>query len=252
MQGITSPESQDLLQKLGLSEPEVNIYLTVLQLGKGLPKHIAEKAGVKRPTLYALLPGLLETGLISETIIGKRRYLVAQDPEVYLSKKRAEIDQVEKLLPELRLLLSTASIKPRILVYDGIEGLRKIYMDNLKYGQEILEFVSLENIHPEIEFHSANYYIPRRISKGIPIKIIVSGTPRSHDINLLNNTKALREVKVIDSKQFPIPLDCYIYGENVSFALYRTDSEPVGVIIRSKEIAQMLRSLFLFIWEGNL
>jgi hypothetical protein len=53
----------------------------------------------------------------------------------------------------------------------------------------------------------------------------------------------------VDGKKFPIPLDCYIFGNNVGFALYRKDSEPIGIIIKSIEIATMLKSLFNFIWE---
>ena len=242
-------KSKELLEKLGLSDAEAGIYLAILEMGKGLPKHIADKAHIKRPTLYKLLPGLLSKGLVSETVIGKRRYLVAEDPEAYLGSKRSELEQAEQLLPELRLLLSTASVKPKIILYEGVDGLKKVYMDTIKEKNEILEFVSLKNIHPEIEFHSTNYYIPRRIKNGVPIKIIVSEPAHSQRIGLMNSAKELREVKAVDGDKFPIPLDCYIYGDNVSFALYRTDSEPVGIIVRSAEIAQMLRSLFGFIWE---
>ena len=74
-------ERDNLLVKLGLTEAETAIYLAALELGKALPKHLAEKAKVKRPTLYQLLPSLLEKGLLSETVVGKRRYLVAEDAQ---------------------------------------------------------------------------------------------------------------------------------------------------------------------------
>ncbi|MCL5666404.1 MAG: hypothetical protein M1383_01375 [Patescibacteria group bacterium] len=240
----------ELLQNLGLSGEETRIYLAALEMGKSLPKHLAEKAGVKRPTLYKLMPGLLEKGLLSETVMGKRRYFVGEDPEVLLNKKQSEIDQMEALLPRLRMLLATASHKPKIIFYEGLEGIKKLYFDNLREKQPILEFVSLEKISPKIEFHSSNYYIPQRIKRKIPIKIIISGAAKSHSIKLKTDPYALREIKQISEKHFPLPLDCYIYGNNVSFALYRRDSEPVGVIIRSKEIATAMRSLFNFVWQA--
>jgi len=242
--------SQELLENLGLSESEASIYLSALELGKSLPKHLAEKARVKRPTLYKLLPNLLKKGLLSETVIGKRRYLMGEDPQILLNKKQAELDQLETLLPQLRILLATASTKPKIIFYEGLEGIKKLYFDNLREKQLILEFVSLEKIGPEIEFHSSNYYIPQRIKRKIPIKILISGQNESNSIHLKTDPYALREVKTIDQNEFPIPLDCYIYGDNVSFALYRQDSEPLGVIIRSREIATTMRSLFNFIWSA--
>lgn len=239
----------DILADLGLSEAEAAIYLAALELGESLPKHLAENAGVKRPLLYKLLPALLDKGLLSETIHGKRRFLVAQDPEFLVEQKRSELRLMEEKIPELRLLLRTATIKPKILFYEGIEGVKKIYVDNLREKKPTLEFVSLEKIHPAFEAYSKNYYIPGRINRNIPIKIIISGEAHSKLLRLKTDFYALREVKTISKEQFPLPLDCYIYGDNVSFLLYRSDSEPIGIIIRSKEIATTLRSLFEFIWE---
>jgi sugar-specific transcriptional regulator TrmB len=239
---------EQILENLGLSEAEAIVYRAALELGQALPKHVAEKAGVKRPTLYKLLPGLLEKGLLSETVAGKRRLLVAEDPAVYFEQKQAELEQMEQVLPQLRSLLATASAKPKITFYQGIEGLKKVYMDNLRQRGEILEFLTLEKIHPEMEFKFANYYIPQRIKRRIPIKIILSGPPKSKSIHLKTDPYAFREVKLVDSKLFPVPLDAYIYGDNVSMLLYRSDSEPLGLIIRSKEIATFMRSLFHLIW----
>lgn len=239
---------QELLENLGLSQAESAIYLAGLELGKSLPKHLAQKAKVNRSLLYKLLPNLIKQGLMSETVLGKRRYLIAEDPQNLLNRKQAEIDQLESIIPELRLLLATASNKPKIVFYEGLEGIKKLYFDNLKEKLPILEFVSIKKIHPEIEFHSSNYYIPQRIKRKIPIKILVSGQAKSSRIKLVTDVYALREVKLLDENLYPIPLDCYIYGDNVSFALYRKDTEPIGIIIRSKEIATTLRSLFNFIW----
>lgn len=241
--------TQDLLKNLGLSEVESKIYLAALESGKSLPKHLAEKANIKRPTLYEFLPKMLQQGLLSETMIGKRRYFVAEDPQILLEKKQAEIDQLEKLIPELRLLLATSTNKPKINFYEGVEGLKKIYLDNLHERKPTIEFLSLENIHPEIDKYASYYYIPQRIKRGITIDILLSGSIKSTAMNLTTDPYALRRVKILDPKKFPIPLDCYIYGDNISFALYRKDSEPIGVIIRSKEIATTMRSLFNFIWE---
>ena len=99
-----------------------------------------------------------------------------------------------------------------------------------------MEFVSLKQIHPEIEFHSSNYYIPQRIKRKIPIKILVSGLAKSNRIKLSTDAYALREVKLLNETLYPIPLDCYIYGDNISFALYRKDTEPIGIIIRPKKL----------------
>ncbi len=242
-------ETIDLLANLGLSKVESKLYLAALELGKSLPKHLAEKANIKRPTLYEFLPRLLEQGLLTETVIGKRRYLVAEDPQVFLDKKQSELEQIEKLVPQLRALLATSSNKPKIIFYEGVEGLKKIYLDNLRERQPTLELVGIEKIHPEVEKYINDYYIPLRVKRRIALKMLISGSARFGIWNLKSDPALIREVKTISKELFPVPLDCNSYGDSVSFAVFRKDSEPVAVIIRSKEIASSLKSMYEFMWE---
>lgn len=238
----------DLLKDLGLSTTESKIYLAALELGKSLPKHLAKKANIKRSSLYTSLPNLFEQGLLSETVIGKRRYLVAEDPQTFLNQKQESLQQIESLVPQLRLLLATASSKPKIIFYEGVEGIKKLYQDNLHEKKPTLELVGIEKIQPEVEKYIDKYYIPYRIKNRIPLKMLISGSAKFGIWNLKSDPYLLREVKTIDKTAFPVPLDCNIYGDTVSLAVFRTDSEPIGIIIRSKEITTTLRSLFNFIW----
>ena len=93
-------KNQELLAQIGLSEAEASIYLAALELGESLPKHLAEKAQIKRPTLYKILPDLFAKGLLTQTIKGKRRYLVAEDPELLIEKKQSELKMLEEKIPE--------------------------------------------------------------------------------------------------------------------------------------------------------
>jgi len=244
---------EKILQNIGLSKSEAIVYVSLLKLGSASHSELARKAKIKRPTLYKLLERLKEMNLISESFVGKRRILVAGDPHVYIENKHAELKNFEQIIPELNLLLNTASIKPRIKFYEGIKGIQKLYVDTLKDKGPILEFISLNEINVEMENYSKNFYIPERINRRIPIKILISGSGRTELINLKTAVHELREVKIIDKegKKFPIPLDCYVFGNNVGFALFRKDSEPLGIIITSIEISTMMRSLFNFIWEAR-
>lgn len=243
-------DKSELLNNIGLSADESRVYLAALELGMALRKTLAEKAKVKRPTLYyKILPELFAKGLITETVKGKRKYLLAQDIEPFLEFKKAELDRAQELIPQLRLLLATASVKPTVLLYEGAEGIKKVWYDQLVQKKSILEFVGIEDIHPELQKYLKHYYILERIKRKINEKMLISGPTVAGIFKVKTDPYELREVKTVDGKIFPIPLSCDIYGGNVSFTLHRTDSEPIGLIIRSKEIATTMRSLFNFIWE---
>ena len=239
---------EGLVEKLGLSGQEAKVYIAALELGKCLPKHLAEKAGVKRPTLYQILPKLIREGFLAETIVGKRRYFIPEDPQIFLDKKKAELSQLEELMPELRLLLTASVSKPKISFYEGVEGIKKVTWDSMHSKETIREFIGLHKIHPEMEEYHRDFYIPERIRRRKQIQIIISGPPKYGTIKLDTDPDASRKIKVIDGKKYPIPMDCYVYDDSISFLVFRADSEPVAVLLRSKEISTMLKSLHKYMW----
>jgi sugar-specific transcriptional regulator TrmB len=239
------------LKNLGLSELETSVYLAALELGEALPTKLAEKAEIKRPTLYEVFPKLIAKGLLSETVKGKRKYLVAEDLSAYLEKQQQNLDKLNDALPELRALLATASVKPKILFYEGIEGVKKIYYDHLLVRSEILELVNIEAIHPELQTYITNYYIPERTRRKIPLKMLVNGSADISPFRVRTNSLELREVRLCPPEMLRTPLGLDIYGDNVSITLHRTDTEILGIIIRSPEIAETLRSIFIFIWGAS-
>jgi len=240
---------QKTLTNSGLSQNEAKVYLAALELGETLYAPLAEKAGVKRATLYYdVLPNLIERGLIVQEIKGKRKYLIAQDPASYLESRKTQLEELERNVPHLRALLSSAKSKPTVLLFEGIDGIKKVWQDHLTQKEPILEFVGIENIHPELQKYLKEHYIWKRAEKKIPVQMLISGPTIAGVFDVKSDRYELRQVKRIDGSHFPIPLSCDIYGDNVSFTLHREDSEPVGLIIRSKEIATTMRSLFSIVW----
>jgi len=233
-------ENAKVLGNIGLSETESRVYLAALELGESLRKTLADKASIKRPTLYyEVLPSLLGKGLLTETVRGKRRYLVAQDIQPFLEAKRLQ-----------RALLATASTRPKLLLFEGVEGIKKVWFDHLVQRKPILELVGIEDIHPELQNYLRKYYILERVKRKIPEKMLISGPTVAGIFHVKSDPYELREVKTIDKSLFPVPLSCDIYGDNVSFTLHRKGSEMIGLIIRSKEIATTMRSIFDYVWQS--
>lgn len=241
----------EVFENLGLSKTESKIYFAALELGESLHKQLADKAGIKRPTLYETLPKLLKKGLVTETIKGKRKVLVAEGPEKFLENKKLDIQNLQNQIPFLQAMMSTAKLKPKIIFYEGVDGIKKIYSDHLQQRQPILEIVGIEKIQPQIAKYIKQHYLWERVRRKIVLKMLISGPVSSGIFKMKTDSDELREVKNINGKLFPIPLGVNIYGDNISFAVYREDSEPIGLIIRSKEIATTMRSLFNFIWEKS-
>ena len=91
------------------------------------------------------------------------------------------MENLEKQIPFLQSLLITAKTKPKLLFYEGVEGIKKIYFDHLLQKQPMLEIVGIENIHPKLAKYIKEHYIWERIRRKIFLKT------KSHSTLLLLN-----------------------------------------------------------------
>src|SRR6266702_6946460 len=72
---------QELLQKLGLSEKGIEIYLGLFDNGKTTPARLSKATGINRSTVYAVLSQLKEKGMVVEDISTKVLYFSPALPE---------------------------------------------------------------------------------------------------------------------------------------------------------------------------
>src|SRR3990167_7373675 len=77
-------EIKNHLEKLGLSQDGVLIYLKVLELGSTTILTIARKTRIPRTTVYLLIDELVSKGLIKITIKGKKKYYIPTSPKELL------------------------------------------------------------------------------------------------------------------------------------------------------------------------
>src|SRR3989338_9475326 len=122
-----------LLQKIGLTDKDAEVYLACLELGTQPASVIAKKAGLKRPTTYLILEALVKKGLVSEYIGSNVKYFTAVSQEYLLNfveKKRRELNshqrELEQLLPQFQKLTNPYSLSPKVRFYEGIEGVERV------------------------------------------------------------------------------------------------------------------------------
>lgn len=114
------------LIKSGLGEREARIYLAALELGGTTVLEISKKAGLKRTTIYATLPSMIQSGLLSQTSEGKRKRLIAESPEKLFHAKKQELDSLRELIPSLEAFRNVALEKPALKWFEGKEAIKQI------------------------------------------------------------------------------------------------------------------------------
>lgn len=240
------PNLSQIIANLGFSENEAKVYLALLELGNANVAAIATKSQIKRTSCYVILENLSQKGLVSKTMIkGKSQYLPeAPDKLLKLSQDREEL--VKKMLPEFNSLYNLSQTKPRIRFYEGRPGYISICEDSLqRSSDEILFIGNLDNLHEVVTTEWDNtVYIPTRVRTNKPIRIITLESEPMKNLQK-KDKEQLREIRFLPGKQ-NFDASMFIYGDTIS--IISSEKELMGLIIDSKPIAQMAKSMFEFIW----
>ncbi len=238
------------LLTIGFSEKEVEIYLALLDLGKGTVTQIARKAGINRPTAYHVLASLELKKLVRTSGKEPKQEYTAESPENIEKVLEGKITEYEKtllqakeIIPEL-VSLHNKDNRPKIKFYEGKDGLQKVYEDTLSSSEEILAYASVEDIQPTLPHYFPEYY-KRRARAGIPIRAIFPESADARERAELDK-KELRQSVIIPKEKFSFHPEINIYDNKVMIASWR---EKLGIIIESTEIADAMKKIYELAWS---
>ncbi len=240
------------LEKLGLSDKEALVYLASLELGPSPVQVIARKAEVNRATTYVMIEALLQKGLMSTFDKGKKTLYTAEKPERLhriVHHERASVDEkelvIKRLLPDLEAISDAAGERPKVSFFEGVEGLEAmretIFESGANKMEDIISYDDLRHLLPEEHWKKHNKKLDIKKIKGRALFTTESGKENPAD------PTGLWEYKKLPHKLFPMHGELTVYGDRVAMIALR--GKLVGVIVESKEMATMVRTLFDLAWK---
>ena len=234
------------LKSAGLDEKESMAYLALLELGEAHMGQLVKKSGLKRTTLYDVMEALKRQGLVSTLKRQKKIVYMAEDPRKILELLDEKRSSIEKILPELLSITNTLEKRPRIRYFEGVDGMKEVYKDTLRYtNQRIQAWVSEDMInHFDAKFMS-EYYVPKRVEKRIWAEVIAPDLPTIRGFKEIDQA-SLRVTKLMDAQLFPILVEISLYGpDRIGIMSFH---DRLGLIIESVPIATTLKSIFALQW----
>ncbi|MDO8553713.1 MAG: helix-turn-helix domain-containing protein, partial [Candidatus Micrarchaeota archaeon] len=88
----------DTLKKIGLSDSEIRVYISLLELGQTTTGPLVKKTGVPSSKIYHILGSLTDKGLVGHVIHGKVKKFRANRPTALrhlLDKREQETAQIK-------------------------------------------------------------------------------------------------------------------------------------------------------------
>ncbi|MBI4086595.1 hypothetical protein HY416_01285 [Candidatus Kaiserbacteria bacterium] len=249
---MDNQEIGKILRSLNLSDSETKVYLASLSLGESTAYEIAKVSGLKRPTVYVLLEGLVEKGWITSYKGRDKTVHSAVEPKHVVELWKGRVASLEAISPDLHTQYRRApKTHPQVRVLTGESGLDTVYTQiitskDTKDG-EILAFGSI-------------HAIKSRFSHLFPVWERTVKNKRNHIKELINREsdvqEYIRRMKALGNPHYEIRVvgggmfgacDNLIYQDRLAmFSVAK--GEVFGTVVESQDIVLTYKTLFNAAW----
>ena len=233
-------EIKSVLQELGLSPGEIQVYLALLKLGSNPVSKIKEETGLHRTTIYDFIEKLLNKGLVNYVIKNNIKFYRAAHPNKLVEFLKEKQKKLAEILPELSELAEYQPEDVKVEVYKGKEGLKTVMLECIRTGEDTI------GIGVDDELYK----------KALPIfieqyqKMLKEHNMHERILTKLNSSYLFdpsnTEYKFISSEHFS-PTSTLIYGDKVQIVLW--EPSLTTLLIHNKKLADDFKKHFESLWK---
>lgn len=236
----------DALTSLGLTDKEAKMYIALYKLGKATAYQIAKEAGVKRPTVYALMDELRKKGLALVVPHEKNQVFIAKNPHEFISEYQMQFNKnAHDILGSLPTLTKPAE-ETGVIVFKGSGTLAQ----GLSYGlhrtkeKQIYAFYASVGKHAKVNPAYTEHAMQIH-QLGLKLKCIIP-SDSADEVFRKDDKKYGFEIKKINHTLFSPNISVEICGDVVKIIFHK---KKEVMTIEEKELADFYKQIFMVMWR---
>jgi len=240
----TMAATEQVLEDIGLTQNDIKVYMTLLDLGSSLAGQITKKSQINRTCCYDALERLMDKGLVTYVIKANRKYFEAVNPKRLIEILKEKEENVNKILPELEKRFGFSKEKQEATLYKGKKGMKSVAEDVLRSGIKETCVFGAEGNFFEVMEHYAKQWHMKRAKKGINIRIMYNEKTKARRSESMFSRVKMKFI----SKEYDTPATTWIYGDKTAVIVW---SDPIVItVIKSKDVAKSYQNFFEILWKS--
>jgi sugar-specific transcriptional regulator TrmB len=239
------------LESAGFTKGEVNVYLSLLDLGETTTGPVIKRSGITGSKVYEILDKLIKKGIVSYIVRDKTKYFQASPPRKlldYMDTKEKEFrgnkKKIEEIIPDLEDRRRTKEKTQTSQIFEGYEGIKSVFnmvLETMQEGEEYYGSSLGEELIKRLRIFLLQYH-RKRIKKGVKVKLIVHSKEKS----LFREFSKLRGLQMRYYHN-PYPVGMIIFKNTVASFTFK--EKPTAFLIRSSQIAESYKNFFMDVWS---
>jgi sugar-specific transcriptional regulator TrmB len=239
---------EENLKRMGFSQNEVKVYLTLIRLGRAKAGEIIKETSLQRSVVYGDLEKLISRNLVSKSISKTVSMYTVNDPESFIVEAETQMLLAKRISNELK---ERQVVQDReVVVYEGKDIIRKVADKSLDTSPgSTIYFLgpSKFGIQTNLEKYWQNYH-KKRIANGILCKLLYD---QSTDPYIVENRNSL---SLCEAQYLPLHTEMpisFIINDKMVGILVPSESPPLAFLIKSAKTADALKKYFEYLWNQN-
>lgn len=242
-----------ILTRFNISPTASKVYIALLELGKSTADKLAKRIGTYKANVYDALDRLIEAGLATYIIEGRKKFFLPTNPKKLIStaeetkqKAVASYDELKKdigiIMPQLSAKYNSVKEKDIFEVYKGKKGYRAMIMDILREKPKYWK--GFGNLQVQEYFP---YDFPHWFKN---VKFMLFSTKSEIVLKRLEEANKSAKVDIIWlPEELYMPIVWTLFGKNLLILLYEPDI--IALRIKSEQITKTFSNQFDFLWNKH-
>jgi len=244
---------RDILLSIGLNEKESTVFETLLYSDHLKASDISRKTKIQRTTVYTVLKGLEEQGLVSTVSVYGVTEFQAVSPALlsgFVERKKEALEnsmkEIEKISQQIREIRSASESLPKVSFFHGKEGVKQAYEDTLEgnKSKEIFVFSGPDVVFKEMGKEYVDYYVRKRARLGIKSFQIAPSTQWGKYIQ--GQDRKYKRVTRLIPEEFAFDTEMVMYEGKLGIFSFKK-GKLAAVIIEDEAISSTMRALYGYI-----
>jgi sugar-specific transcriptional regulator TrmB len=239
------------LRRLGLTQYEEKIYLTLLKEGSLTGGKVSKLSKVPHGRTYEVLLNLVDKGFVSVIPI-KPKIFKAIKPEIcvphFANKKRGEFLDIEKKalgeLKDIEKRIGVPSKEEDIIIMKGKRDVLALIDYNIKMSKKYIKAMFTY----ELVSYNTSRLTWEAVKRGVKVKHIATKITKKGLKMMKEDIKRGVKVRYFPVKEMRLNL---IDGEEIVQSIVNPENlmDRVSILIKNKELAKSLEHYFDSIWR---
>jgi|SRR3989344_178146 len=239
---------KDILLNLGLTDNELKVYISILQLGTCSGTDIRKDTKISNSQVYFVLDNLISKGLIIYEKRASGKMYIALDPSVIKTILENRNKQIEESIPFLKSIQNKNISSTETAIFEGINGFRNALINLAQEcpKNETIYIIGFSNQTYKNKQLADILIDVNKISKQKRHKFkMILDNPKNSFFEEREEEK-MSEIKFM-RKGFVSPASIDIFQDYVYILLW--DENPYAIRIRNKNISDGFKVYFDFLWN---